>query len=212
MGKAIDLTGKRFGLWTVIKRYEGKGTHAMWHCKCDCGTEAIIRGKSLRDGDSKSCGCFLREVNRKRATKHGGYGTRLYRIWDCMKARCNNPKAKSYPNYGARGIAVCAEWSNFAVFREWAMSHGYDNSLTLDRKDNSKGYSPDNCRWVDMVAQENNKSSNHYVTYQGETMSLAMWARKLNISYDLLLQRVTRGWPFEKAITNPKQIGKRKVG
>lgn len=130
-----------------------------------------------------------------------------------MKARCFNPNAISYPNYGGKGITICDEWLTFPPFRDWAMSHGYDDALTIDRIDNSKGYSPSNCRWATVTEQANNRRTSHFVTYNGETLTLIQWARKLNVSYPLLFQRVKRGWDFEKAITTPAQVRrKRKVG
>lgn len=208
--KVVDLTGKRFGRLTVKGRSENRHNATYWHCVCDCGKEVVVRGSSLKCGDSKSCGCLVREISKERNTKHGGYGTRLYRIWDGMKARCRNPKAISYSNYGGKGIDVCPEWNDFVVFREWAIEHGYKDNLTIDRIDSKKNYMPDNCRWVDMVTQENNKSSNKYVTYNGKTMSLSMWAKELHLSYNMLLKRIKRGWPFERAI-NTEPL-KRKVG
>lgn len=210
MAKAIDLTGKRFGRLTVIERYNKKTPYVLWRCKCDCGKESIVRAGSLIRGVSKSCGCLVAETNKKRSTKHGGYGTRLYRIWDDMKSRCRNPKAISYPNYGGKGISLCEEWNDFAVFREWAMTHGYKDKLTIDRIDINKNYEPNNCRWVDMVTQNNNKSSNFFITYDGRKMSLSMWAKELHISYNMLLKRIRRGWTFEKAINTPSL--KRRIG
>lgn len=211
MAVAIDLTGKRFGLWTVIERAKTSGPYVMWRCKCDCGNEGVVRANSLKRGDSKSCGCLLRKVNAIAQTKHGHYGTRIYRIWDCMKARCNNPNSKSYSRYGSRGISVCEEWKEFMPFYTWAMANGYDDKLTIDRIDNEKGYSPQNCRWVNMKTQQNNKASCHYVTYDGETLTLSLWAEKLNIPYDLLIHRISQGWTFERAINTPKRKHKRKV-
>lgn len=207
---ATDLMGKRFGRLTVIGESNKIGYHKYWRCKCDCGKEVNVRAYTLISGDSKSCGCLARDISRKRNTKHGGYGTRLYRIWDSMKSRCRNPNSISYPDYGGKGITICDEWNDFAVFREWAISNGYNDKLTIDRIDNSKGYTQSNCRWVNMVSQENNKASNRYVTYDGETLSLSMWARRLNISYNMLLKRILRGWSFEKAIKTPPR--KRKAG
>lgn len=211
MAVAIDLTGKRFGLWTVIERAQTKSPYVMWRCKCDCGKESIVRANSLRSGGSKSCGCLTAKVNAIAHTKHGFYGTRIYRIWDDMKARCYNPNAVSYPNYGGKGIAICKEWKEFIPFYEWAIQNGYKNNLTIDRLDNSKDYSPNNCRWVDMKTQANNRSTNHLVNYNGETLNLSQWATKLKFPYGLLVQRISRGWTFERAIQTPKHEYKRKV-
>lgn len=205
MAKLKDIIGQKFGKWTVLEYKEKRGNAHYWLCKCECGNTAIVRGGSLAQGTSKSCGCVSRQKTIERSTKHGGYGTRLYRIWDDMKSRCYNPNSISYPNYGAKGITVCEEWKNFKTFMEWALANGYSDKLTIDRIDYTKGYTADNCRWITMMEQSNNKSNNHYITYNGETLTMVQWARKLNIPYMLLCQRMSRGWTFEKAILTPKR-------
>src|SRR5262245_4672429 len=124
MGKLIDLTGKRFGRWKVLaihpQRYRwGIGRRgvwhcvALWHCRCDCGTERIVHGNSLRRGWSKSCGCLRREKFIKRVTRHGMSNTRVHNIWKAMLQRCLNPRHAQYLDYGGRGITVCEDWLNF---------------------------------------------------------------------------------------------------
>ena len=145
---------------------------------CDCGRETIVAQSSLRSGVTQSCGCLMRELSSKRATKHGGRKTRLYRIWDNMKSRCSNPTKGNYKEYGGRGIKVCEEWlHDFAAFRDWALANGYDDALTIDRIDNDKGYSPDNCRWITQAEQNRNQRTNHMVTYHGETKAIREWAQ-----------------------------------
>lgn len=205
MAKLIDITGLTFGKWKVLEHKYKKNNAHYWLCKCECGNTAIVRGGSLKQGTSKSCGCVGKQKTVRRSTKHGGYGTRLYRIWDDMKARCNNPNSISYCNYGAKGITICDEWKDFKLFRDWALNNGYKENLTLDRINNKKGYNPSNCQWITMVEQQNNKSTNHFITFKGETLTMAQWARKLNFPYNLLCQRMSRGWAFEKAISTPKR-------
>lgn len=163
MGKLIDLTGQRFGRLVVLgidSKYIapcGK-RDAKWRCQCDCGKETTVIGRNLLSGRTRSCGCLHRELLSERDTVHGERFTRLYRIWSGMKSRCYIPSSTSYPWYGARGIAVCAEWKNsFVSFKNWAMSHGYQDDLTIDRINVDGNYEPDNCRWVTAEEQQHNK-------------------------------------------------------
>lgn len=195
MPKLIDLTGKRFGRLTVVER--GQTTsNTMWRCKCDCGNETIVAYGNLKSGRTKSCGCLYNE-------RHGKSHTRLYSIWVGMKTRCNNPNHHEWSNYGGRGIAICDEWQNdFISFYNWAMYNGYADNLTLDRKDNNKGYSPENCRWSTNKEQQNNRRSNHTITYNGKTQTIKQWADELGIPRITLQNRITRlHWDIEKAMT-----------
>lgn len=137
--------------------------------------------------------------------KHGKRKTRLYRIWLGMKNRCNNPKTSRYPDYGSRGITVCDEWKDdFQAFYDWSISNGYEDHLTIDRIDNDKGYSPDNCRWVSYLVQGNNSRHNHMITYCGETKSMSDWGRSLDLPFYLLSNRINvYGWTVERAFTTP---------
>ena len=158
MGRLIDLTGQRFGRLVVVERAENVGKNAAWICKCDCGKQVVSAGFDLVRGKAKSCGCLKREKAFSDHIVHGGRRTRLYNIWTDMKARCLNPEIKQYKDYGGRDITVCTEWlHDFAAFRDWAMSHGYRDDLSIDRIDNDKGYSPDNCRWATRKTQNQNR-------------------------------------------------------
>jgi len=166
MGVFIDLSNEKFGSLTVIKRADIKGKEAMWECICECGKEITTRGSSLRNGASQSCGCSRLEhlINRPPKKTHGGsQKERLYRIWRGMIDRCYYPSHNRFKNYGGRGITICDEWKNdYSAFRDWAVANGYNpeaqrGKCTIDRIDVNGQYEPDNCRWVDMKIQNNNK-------------------------------------------------------
>lgn len=172
--RITDLTGKRFGYLTVIKLVDRIATpngrfHWMWLCKCDCGKEVIARADTLKRGGKLSCGCRKHEASIENGKRNGGSNkthgmtfTRLYGVWNGIKNRTTNKNHNRYADYGGRGITLCEEWNDFSVFCEWAIAHGYDENApfgkcTIDRIDNDKGYSPDNCRFVDMKEQSKNK-------------------------------------------------------
>lgn len=204
-----DLSGKQYGRLTVVKKTgerRGKSGSVVWECVCSCGNTSYVSTSKLTSGHTKSCGCFSREVCGDTHREHGGTGTRLYNVWLSMKSRCNNKNDEAYKSYGGRGIFVCEQWENsFASFMEWALSSGYDKNAkrgncTIDRIDNNKGYSPDNCRWVNMSTQGKNKRNNVYITANGETHILADWARITGIDKRTIHQRLKRGRSGEKAV------------
>ena len=146
---------------------------------------------------TKSCGCLSREIGRKRFYKHGAHGTRLNRIFHSMHSRCERPRNKGYRLYGARGVTVCSKWRTFVPFSEWALSNGYTDNLTIDRIDNSLGYSPENCRWVTNKDQQRNKTNN--IRFQGELAVDASY--RLGGCADLVSSRIIRGWSVRRAFT-----------
>lgn len=129
--------------------------------------------------------------------------TRLYNIWCNIKSRCYNKNNKDYVDYGNRGIKLCPEWVNsFIAFYDWSISHGYSDNLTIDRIDNNKGYSPDNCRWVDMKTQNNNTRHNHLLTFNGETHTMKEWAEIINVPYTTLASRINiLHWDIKRALS-----------
>lgn len=207
MGKMIDLTGQRFGRLTVIERAKNyvspNGRQAArWICLCDCGNKTTVVGGDLRTGRTRSCGCFEQESRYfSRNLVHGGFGTKLYNVWCGMKKRCYNSKNKFFKDYGGRGITVCDEWrDDFAKFRDWAMANGYREGLSIDRIDNDKGYSPDNCRWTTREEQGNNKRSNRTFLVNGEKRTLAQLCREYQKNRSTVEDRLNRGWTIEEAL------------
>lgn len=201
----MDLTGQRFGMLTVISRASGAG-RPCWHCRCDCGGSSIVPSKSLRSGNSKSCGC------RKRAGKKPTHGRRKspeWRVWQGMKSRCLNPKNSRFSDYGGRGIQVCPRWQ-----------HSFENFLTdmgerpssehsLDRKDGDGNYEPNNCRWATRIEQCRNKRNNVLITHSGRTQCLSAWASESKVSPQIFRIRLMGGWTMEQALIAP--IGERKL-
>ena len=202
MSNLKDLTGQKFALLTIIGRVknDAKGK-AYWKCLCDCGKITIVSGSNLRSGAVKSCGC----LRHKEKDTHHLSNTRLYRIWNAVIQRCNNKEHWAYKYYGAKGINVCEEWRNdFLAFYKWAMENGYSEKLTIDRIDNEKDYSPQNCRWVDRKVQANNRTFCKMIEYDGKTQSLMQWCEELSLNYKRIHSRLYRlGWSFEKAISTP---------
>lgn len=174
-----DLTGKRFGRLTVIGIHPTETRKTFWVCQCDCGNIKIVRSDSLQRGAIRSCGCLKKEQDLTNLTanhSHRMSGSRIYTIWQGIKARCYNPHEPRYERYGGRGITVCDEWkNNFKQFCEWSMKNGYSNELTIDRIDNDKGYSPDNCRWATNKEQSNNRSTNINIKIGNATKTLTEW-------------------------------------
>lgn len=145
----------------------------------------------VKNGHTLSCGCLQKEKLSQASKTHGQTNSRLYRIYNGMKNRCYNKKQPSYSNYGGRGITICDEWlHSFAVFQSWALANGYSNDLSIDRIDNDKGYSPENCRWATRTEQNENTRNNHLVTIDGETQPLSAWARERGLNYHTVSFRI----------------------
>ncbi len=135
--------------------------------------------------------------------RHGKRKTKLYNTWCNMRRRCYEPTNQDYKDYGGRGIIVCPEWHEFIPFYEWAMSSGYKEGLTIDRKDSNGNYEPSNCRWATLTEQSNNRRNVHLITYKGETMSLKQWCIKLNLNYSSVKKRYYSNWTIEEMFEVP---------
>lgn len=156
----------------------------------------------------------MAQKGNKNAVKHGLSNTRLHRIWHSMYCRCYYKSTNQYKNYGGKGIKVCEEWKHiegFVNFYNWAMTNGYRDDLTLDRIDNDKNYSPQNCRWVTCKQQCRNRTNNVYYTFKGETKTSKEWCEIYNISQTTLNDRLKRNWTLEQALTISTKGNHRKV-
>jgi len=208
VGNFKDLTGQRFGRLVAVKKIE-EGKHAKWLFQCDCGNEHVAQQANVLGGrHTRSCGCLAREVAVTSNTTHGMCHTRVYAIYAGVKSRCRNKNNHAYSVYGGRGLTVCDEWLNDPQsFFDWAINNGYADNLTIDRKDNDKGYSPDNCRWSTAKEQSRNRRSNVVITVNGTTKLAVDWARELNIAPAVITKRIRRGWDAVDAVVMPLKPG-----
>lgn len=193
MGKFIDLTGKRFNRLLVIKKHENKqGKEILWVCKCNCGKETLVMGSNLKRGTTKSCGCLRKDYPKLHFTKQiKKDNERVYSIWECMKARCNNKNRPNYKDYGGRGIKLYYKWETFEGFWE-DMHKGYSDKLTIERINVNGNYEPSNCKWATYIEQANNRRNSRLITYNGETDTLPNLCRKYNKNVQLVHQRIYR--------------------
>lgn len=207
MGTLIDLTGKKFGRYSVIRKdVKNKFNRWMWWCKCNCGTEKAVDGQHLRTGEASSCGCFNADQKRQicidRNTTHGMRKTRIYSIWMDMRTRCNNPKYAKYHRYGGNGIKICERWSDFELFVQ-DMGEPPNNKYSLDRIDYNADYTPENCRWATQKTQQNNRSTNRIIEYKGMQKTLQEWSRITGIPRKTISNRLDRfGWNVMSALNN----------
>lgn len=204
MNKFIDLTGQRFNKLFVMKLEKYiQGGKSTWLCRCDCGNEKIIIGYSLKNRNTRSCGCIKKEGNN---LKHGynriGKKSRTYTIWQLMKTRCKNKNNKNYKDYGSRGIKVCDRWLKFENFLKDMGKCPSGHSI--DRINNNDGYYKENCKWSIAKEQARNKRNNRLITYNNKIQCLSALAEEYNIPYQLLYRRICRDkWSAEKALTTP---------
>jgi hypothetical protein len=190
-----DLTGQQFGRLTVIALSDRKcWRKSFWICKCECGNEKAVRGDSLVCGAIRSCGCLKREaevINFGIENNHKRSGHPLYKRWNAMIQRCENPNTIAYKNYGERGIRVCDEWHDIERFIEWSEKSGFKPELTIDRINVNGDYEPNNCRWITMQEQAFNKTDSVFHTWNGETLTTMQWVHRYNIP-------LAKAWGYRK--------------
>ena len=201
----IDLTGQTFGRLTVIKR-AGSDKHGRpkWKCQCSCGNTVIVVGRNLRTKNSKSCGCLRNEHIKKLKFTHGKCNSPEYLSWAGMIKRCNNPNNKSFKDYGGRGLKIYPQWKkSFSDFYKY-IGPKPTPKHTIERINNNLGYFPGNIRWATTKEQNNNRRSNHDITFNNQTMNLTQWAATLGIKRSTLNSRIViMGWPIEDAFCKP---------
>ena len=203
-----DITGQKFNHLTAVEIVSRKPLR--WKCLCDCGNYTTVLSTNLRSGNVKSCGCIQHRGN----PTHNLTNTRQYRIYRKIIRRCYVKNDPAYKDYGARGIKMCDEWRKSVVsFYNWSMNNGYADNLTIDRIDNDKGYSPENCRWTDQKQQCNNRRSCRLFTVNGVTKTLTQWCEDYNANYKNTYSRVFNlGWNIEEALTFRGDARKEKRG
>lgn len=202
-----NIIGNKYGKLTVIETAgRDKWGRVLWRCQCDCGNTEITTKSILDQGKKRSCGCLSRSIKDWIHHTHRMSETRLYRIYYSMKTRCCG-KHMHNKDYKDRGITICEEWlapNGFMAFCEWAFSNGYQDNLSLDRKNNNLGYSPENCRWASTIEQQNNRRSNVKLIFKDECHTIAEWGRITKLGDNCIRARLRNGWSIEKALTEPK--------
>ena len=175
------LIGKKFSRLTAINITHRTNGRTYYECKCDCGGTAIIMGKQLLNGKTKSCGCLWKEavaISNSRENPVKKKFPKEFRTWVQLRNRCQNNKNDSYQNYGGRGITVCNQWNESFYNFLSDMGMAPSSKHTIDRKNNNGNYEPDNCRWATVREQNNNKGDTILVEIQGKKQSLKAWCRE----------------------------------
>lgn len=199
---------------TLIRKYrKGTSKHYLGEFKCICGVYKIIRVDHVKSGAVVSCGCFHREQARQANYIHGLCTSKIFKIYHGMKHRCYNSKAKHYSYYGGRGIKICKRWLGKNGFINFASDMGMPptEKHSIDRLDNSLGYSIKNCRWATWAEQGQNKSNTITIIYKDKKYTLLELSKLTNIPTRHLYARIfTRKWSIEKAVTTKARFYKKK--
>lgn len=206
-----EIVGKTFGLIEVISETEGLpssrgGILRRFECRCSCGETLTVRLSDIRSGNTRSCGCARKATLRQISTTHGKTNTSTYSIWNAMM---NRHRGNSSPErYFDRGIRVCRRWHKFENFLEDMGEKPVGKSI--DRVNNNRGYSLQNCRWATTKQQARNKGNTLFVEYKGERHCFRSLMEELNLNPKMVWGRMKYGWPVEEAIEIPKG-GKRQA-
>jgi hypothetical protein len=208
MPTTVDLVGQVFGSLTVVALSERRDREGRWwECRCRCGKQVFAVTRSLRSGNTRSCGCarkagVLAAVMTHGATSRDGHMPE-YHVWQVMNQRCHLPSSRGYALYGGRGITVCDRWRHdFAAFIA-DMGRRPGPGYSLDRIDNDGHYGPGNVRWATPKEQQRNRGNNRRLTVNGETLTLAEWSERTGLPRNTIAWRLRDGWSEEDAITKP---------
>jgi len=198
MPKIKPMIGIKYNRLTALKEVRMGNRGMIYLFQCDCGNQKELCSSAVRSGHSKSCGCLRVETTSQNNTTHGAVNSSSYQTWQAMKTRCLNPKSSSYKNYGDRNITICDKWMSFEGFFE-DMGERPDG-YSLDRIDNNKGYSKENCRWATPAEQNRNTRQNKFLTKNGKTMCMRDWSNETGIPYPTIQDRVRRGWSDDRVL------------
>lgn len=216
--KREDITGQRFGRLLVLEPLGKKGRNFMWRARCDCGGERVAQAGNMRAGLTTSCGCLHKEAmvrtNQTHGYSAGGKKRSEYKIWGEMIRRCHKPKSWNFKNYGERGISVCDRWrfgeGGLAAFECFIADMGDrpTDRHSIDRNDNSKGYSKENCAWVTYQENNGNRRDTLMVDLDGRTVSLISVCHERGLKAPAIRSRLRKGWPLDRALNEPLQPAK----
>lgn len=201
-----NMAGHRFGRLTALAVAPKNHKELHWDCVCDCGSRVVVRGSSLRNGHTISCGvrCTLRQMPSQRT--HGQSRTPTWNSWSSMRKRCENPAEPKFPQYGGRGISVCERWQVFESFL--ADMGARPIGTTLDRWPDTNGnYEPGNCRWATPTEQQNNRTNNRRIDVNGDTMTIAQLSAATGMSPSAIARRLARGGEFDTPIGVAHEAG-----
>lgn len=190
--------GAIFGRLTAVRKIHGR----RWLFVCACGSERDADRSNVLSGRQVSCGCLAREATSERSKTHGMSRSKIYSTWRSMLNRCRLQSFHAFEKYSRRG--VCVEWLSFAAFIR-DMGGSFRDGLTLERKNNSLGYSASNCRWATMEDQNRNKENSRLVSCDGKTLCLAAWSDVSGVPYHCIKKRLNRGWDSKRAIFTPSK-------
>lgn len=190
----------------IIQRLDKYGKSGWYvQCKCFCGNIFKAIENNVKRGNTKTCGCLKYNLASKKNSTHGMTNTKIYNVWYTMRARCKYKSHISFKNYGARGISVVPEWEDFSTFYNWAILNGYKEGLQIDRIDSDLNYSPDNCRFVTALENNNNKNSTNKIEYNGKIHTIKQWAKIWNLHPKCVSKRLKMGWDIDKIAKTPSR-------